>query len=136
MQLQILDRKEKLKFLDLALHMINIDGKMSDIEKRLLDVMVAEVGTDIVAEYHFSLSDDLDETLKYFSQKEGHIKNLVYLNLLTLIMLEDIYNTNEHFFIEEIRHVLAIDDAKKQELMRIVYEQRDLNEKIKRSIHD
>mgnify|MGYP000896851279 CR=1 FL=1 len=136
MQLQLLDRKEKLKFLDLALHLINIDGQMSDIESKLLDVMVAEVGPEIVKEYHFSLSADLNETLQFFSEKAAYVKCLVYLNLLVLIMLEDLYNTKEHFFLEDIRHLLQISEKKKTQLMRIVYEQRDLNEKVKRTIHE
>lgn len=136
MQLQLLDRKEKLKFLDLALHLINIDGKMSDIESRLLDVMVAEVGKEIVREYHFSLSDNLEETMAFFIDKPKPVKELVYLNLLVLIMLEDLYNTNEHFFLEDIRKKLKISIKKKEQLMRIVYEQRDLNEKVRTIIYE
>ena len=134
MLLSVLNRKEKLKFLDLAMHMVSIAGKPNEMEQRLLNMMLAEVGDNIVAEYHFSLSKDLKLTLRFFEKANPKIKNIVYLNLLKVAMSDDFYNTLEHDFLEEIREQLNINEVKKKQLMRLVYMERDLRERAKRVV--
>jgi len=134
MLLSILNRKEKLKFLDLAMHMVSIDGEPTEVEQRLLNVMLAEVGDGIVQEYHFSLSKDLKETLKFFEKVTPKVKNIVYLNLLKVTMSDDFYNTAEHFFLEDIRERFEITEIKKKQIMRLVYNDRDLRERAKRIV--
>ena len=134
MLLSLLTRKEKLKFLDLAMHMVTIDGEASAIEKRFLQLMLAEVGDDIAAEYTFSLSDDLKETIEFFSAASIAVKNIVFLNLIKTTMIDELYNTAEHFFLEDIREHLGIDEYKKKQLIRLVYNERDLRERAKRIV--
>lgn len=134
MLLSLLTRKEKLKFLDLAMHMVSVDGEPTELEQRLLNMMLAEVGDGIVSEYHFSLSKDLPETIEYFNQASPAVKNIAYLNLLMVAMSDDFYNTLEHFFLENIRENFSIDDAKKKQLMKLVYSERDLRERAKRIV--
>ena len=135
MLLTLLNRKEKLKFLDLVMHMVSVDGEPTAIEQRLLNMMLAEVGDDIVSEYHFALSKDLEETIAYFVEASPTVKNIVFLNLVKVTMVDDFYNTTEHFFLEGIRERLAITDQKKKQLMQIVYLERDLREKAKRVVN-
>jgi hypothetical protein len=134
MLLSLLNRKEKLKFLDLAMHMVAVDGEPSKIEKRLLNRMLAEVGDDIAAEYTFTLSKDLKETLEFFSSASHAVKNIVFLNLIKTSMIDEFYNTAEHFFLEDIRIGFEIDDYKKKQLIRLVYNERDLRERAKRIV--
>lgn len=134
MLLSLLTRKEKLKFLDLAMHMVAVDGEPTDIEQRLLNIMLAEVGDGIVKEYTYTLSKDLEETLEYFRQANPSVKNIVYLNLLKVTMMDDFYNTTEHYFLEEIRLAFSIPNLKKKQLMRLVYNERDLRERAKRVV--
>jgi uncharacterized tellurite resistance protein B-like protein len=134
MLLSLLTRKEKLKFLDLAMHMVSVDGEPTELEQRLLNMMLAEVGDGIVSEYHFSLSKDLPETIEYFNQASPAVKNIAYLNLLMVAMSDDFYNTLEHFFLESIRENFKIDDTKKKQLMKLVYSERDLRERAKRIV--
>lgn len=135
MLLTLLNRKEKLKFLDLVMHMVSVDGKPNAIEQRLLNIMLAEVGDGIVSEYHFSLSKDLEETIQYFVEASPTVKNIVYLNLVKVTMFDDFYNTTEHFFLEGLREKLGISDQKKKQLMQIVYMERDLRERAKRVVN-
>ncbi|MDY0074846.1 MAG: hypothetical protein RBR75_03030 [Acholeplasmataceae bacterium] len=135
MLLTLLNRKDKLKFLDLVMHMVSVDGEPTDLEKRLLNIMLAEVGDGIVSEYHFALSADLNETIEYFIDASPTVKNIVYLNLIKITMTDDFYNTTEHFFLESIREKFDISEVKKKQLMRIVYMERDLREKAKRVVH-
>ncbi len=134
MLLSLLTRKEKLKFLDLVMHMVSVDGEPTAIEQRLLNIMLAEVGDGIVKEYTFTLSKDLEETIDYFREASPSVKNIVYLNLLKVTMIDDFYNTAEHFFLEEIRNEFGITDFKKKQLMRLVYNERDLRERAKRVV--
>jgi hypothetical protein len=135
MLLTLLNRKEKLKFLDLVMHMVSVDGEPNAIEQRLLNIMLAEVGDGIVSEYHFSLSKDLEETIQYFVEASPTVKNIVYLNLVKVTMFDDFYNTTEHFFLEGLREKLGISDQKKKQLMQIVYMERDLRERAKRVVN-
>lgn len=135
MLLSLLNRKEKLKFLDLVMHMVSVDGEPTEFEQRLLNIMLAEVGDGIVSEYHFALSKDLDETVLYFIESSPTVKNIVFLNLIKVTMFDDFYNTTEHFFLEDIREKFDISDTKKKQLMQIVYLERDLREKAKRVVN-
>jgi hypothetical protein len=135
MLLTLLNRKEKLKFLDLVMHMVSVDGEPTEIEQRILNIMLAEVGDGIVSEYHFALSKELDETIQYFVEASPTVKNIVYLNLVKVTMFDDFYNTTEHFFLEGIREKFGITDQKKKQLMQIVYMERDLRERAKRVVN-
>ncbi len=135
MLLTLLSRKEKLKFLDLVMHMVSVDGAPTELEQRLLNIMLAEVGDGIVKEYQFALSQELEETIAYFMEASPTIKNIVYLNLIKVTMQDDFYNTTEHFFLEGLREKFQITEAKKKQLMQIVYLERDLREKAKRVVN-
>ena len=135
MLLTLLNRKEKLKFLDLVMHMVSVDGKPTEIEQRLLNMMLAEVGDGIVKEYQFALSKDLDETIQHFCEASPTVRHIVYLNLVKVTMVDDFYNTTEHFFLEGLREKFMINDQKKKQLMQIVYMERDLREKAKRVVN-
>lgn len=135
MLLQTLNRKEKLKFLDLALHLVSIDGEPSNYEDRILNLMLAEIGDDVAQEYTFKLSDNYERTITYFENSPVAVRNIVYLNLSKLPLFDDLYNTRQHFFLEEIRTRFGITDAKKKQLMRLVYDERDLIEKTKRAVN-
>ncbi|NLN50561.1 MAG: hypothetical protein GX149_02935 [Acholeplasmataceae bacterium] len=132
MLLSKLSRKEKLKYLDLALHMVEVDGSTTSHEQRLLNMMLAEVGDDIVKEYSFFHSSDLDETVEFFKSQSISTRNIVFLNLIKLSMIDDFYNTSEHFFLENIMKKFNISNAKRSDLVALVFEERDLKEKARR----
>lgn len=133
MFLSLLNRKEKLKFLDLAIFMIGIDGEPTDIEQKLLDMMIVELG-DVASEYTFEKSDDIDATIKFFIDSNKVVKNIVYLNLIKITMTDDLYNTSEHLFLEKIQDQFQISADKRRELMSIIYAERDVKERARRAI--
>lgn len=132
MLLSMLNRKQKLKFLDLAIHMVAVDGEATSYETRILNMMLAEVGDDIIKEYTFSLSSDLEETIDFFTEQPKTVRNIVLLNLLKLSLFDDLYNTSEHFLLDKIRRNFKISIAKRKELIGLLYDERDLNEKARR----
>ena len=136
MLLSLLNRKEKLKFFDLAIHMVAVDGEPTAFEKRILNMMLAEVGDEIYKEYTFSLAKDIDITTDFFITAPKATRHIVLLNLLKLSMFDDLYNTDEHFFIDNLRRKFKIGVAKRKELMRIIYAERDWHEQAKRACLD
>ena len=132
MLLSMFNRKQKLKFLDLAIHMVAVDGEATSYETRILNMMLAEVGDDIIKEYTFSLSSDLEETIDFFKEQPQTVRNIVLLNLLKLSLFDDLYNTSEHFLLDHIRRSFKISIAKRKELIALLYDERDLNEKARR----
>lgn len=135
MLLSLLTRKEKLKFLDLAMHMAVVDGQVSKIERRLLRTMLVEVGEEIANEYTFSLSGNLQDTIDFFREASVAVKRIVYLNLVKTMMVDELYNTAEHFLLEDIREAFQIEDMKKKQLIRLIYNERDLRERAKRIVN-
>ncbi len=133
MFLSLLNKKEMLKFLDLAIYMVDIDGEPNDVEKRILTKMIAELDA-VREEYSFRLTDTIENTITFFQNSNQVVKNVVYLNLVTISMEDDLYNTSELLFLEEIQKKFEISAEKRRELISIVYAERDLREKAIRII--
>ena len=128
MFLSLLNKKEMLKFMDLAIYMVDIDGEPTDVEKRLLHKLMAEL-EPVKDEYTFRLTDTAENTIKLFKESNPVVKNVVYLNLVMISMQDDLYNTTELLFLEKIQKELDISAEKRRELISVVYAERDLREK-------
>ena len=136
MFLGLLNRKEKLKFLDLAIYMIDVDGEPTLVEKRLLETIKAELGKEIVDEYTFTRSDDVDVTIQFFTDSNKVVRNIIFLNLSKIMLVDDFYNTSEHVLLEKIQKAFSITPEKRRELIKLGYEEKDLREKVKRALED
>ena len=133
MLLSLLNKKEMLKFLDLAIYMVDIDGEPTQYEKTILNRMIAELEA-VKDEYSFRLTDSVENTIEFFTKCNSVVKNIVYLNLVVISMEDDLYNTSELLFLEKIQKKFGISAEKRRELFSIVYADRDLKEKAKRII--
>ncbi len=133
MFLSLLNKKEMLKFLDLAIYMVDIDGEPTQYEKRILNKMIAELD-EVKDEYSFRLTDSVENTVDFFTNANKVVKNVVYLNLVIISMEDDLYNTSELLFLEKIQKKFDISAEKRRELISIVYAERDLREKANRVI--
>ena len=133
MFLNLLNKKEMLKFLDLAIYMVDIDGEPTQYEKTILNRMIAELEA-VKDEYSFRLTDSVENTIEFFTKCNSVVKNIVYLNLVVISMEDDLYNTSELLFLEKIQKKFGISAEKRRELFSIVYADRDLKEKAKRII--
>lgn len=133
MFLSYLNKKEMLKFLDLAVYMVDIDGEPTEVEKRILTKMLAELDK-VKDEFSFRMADTVEDTIDFFVKSNQVVKNVVYLNLVTISMEDDLYNTSELLFLEEIQKKFDISSEKRRELISIVYAERDLREKAIRVI--
>ena len=133
MLLNLLNKKEMLKFLDLAIYMVDIDGEPTQYEKTILNRMIAELDA-VKDEYSFRLTDTIENTVDFFTKCNSVVKNVVYLNLVYISMEDDLYNTSELLFLEKIQKKFGISAEKRRELFSVVYADRDLKEKAKRII--
>lgn len=135
MFLSYLNRKEKLKFLDLAIYMVDIDGEPNLVEKRILTKMMAEV-EDVREEYTFQKTETIENTIDFFIQSNQVVKNIVYLNLVKISMEDDLYNTSELLFLEGLQAKFGISAEKRRDLISIVYAERDLRERAARVVKE
>ena len=131
MWLSLLNTKETLKFLDLAIYMVSLDGDPTDAQRNILGRISREVGF-LVSDYSFEKRDSVDETIEFFSRQNQVVKNVVFLNLVKISLVDDLYNTTEHQFLVLIQKKLNISQARRKELMMLAYEERDLREKASR----
>ena len=76
----------------------------------------------------------LEKLIEYFSGKSKVTKNLVFYNLIASSLNDEFYSVEEHIVMEKIQEGLEISTKKKNELMRAVYTERDIREKVKRVI--
>ena len=83
MLLSLLNKKEMLKFLDLAVYMVDIDGEPNEVEKRVLAKMVAELDK-VKDEYSFRKTDSIENTIEFFVNCNRVVKHVVYLNLVII----------------------------------------------------
>ena len=128
MFLSYLNKKEMLKFLDLAVYMVDIDGEPTDVEKKVLNKMIAELD-QVKDEYTFRKTDTIENTINFFINCNQVVKNIVYLNLVTISLEDDLYNTSELLFLQKVQEEFEISNEKRRELISLVYAQRDLREK-------
>ena len=61
---------------------------------------------------------------------ENHrVRNIVYLNLIELLMIGGFYNTTEYFFLEDIRKALRISVEKRKQMIALMFDYKDLRDK-------
>ena len=133
MLLSLLNKKEMLKFLDLAVYMVDIDGEPNEVEKRVLAKMVAELDK-VKDEYSFRKTDSIENTIEFFVNCNRVVKHVVYVNLVIISMEDDLYNTSELLFLEEVQRRFDISNDKRREIISIVYDERDIRERASRII--
>ena len=123
--LNLSDLKDKIKQHKALLITLPSSIKWKDYEKEL---------DAVKDEFSFRLADTVENTINFFQSANQVVRNVVYLNLVTISMEDDLYNTSELLFLEKIQKVFEISAEKRRELISIVYAERDLREKAIRII--
>jgi hypothetical protein len=134
MLLSLLSKEEKNLFVDLAIELVSVDGKPSETELAIIKKFKKEIGEDVSKYKKSNMSKE--KLLEYFVQRSYPTKNLVYMNLVATSLNDDYYSVEEHLFLEKIQQAFGISEKKKNELMKLVYSERDLREKVKRVISE
>lgn len=134
MLLSLLSKEEKNLFIDLAIELVSVDGKPTETELAIIKKFKKEIGEDVSKYKKSNLSKE--KLLEYFVQRSYPTKNLVYMNLVATSLNDDYYSVEEHMFLEKIQQAFGISEKKKNELMKLVYSERDLRERVKRVISE
>ena len=134
MLLSLLSKEEKNLFVDLAIELVSVDGKPSETELAIIKKFKKEIGEDVSKYKKSNMSKE--KLLEYFVQRSYPTRNLVYMNLVATSLNDDYYSVEEHLFLEKIQQAYGISEKKKNELMKLVYSERDLREKVKRVISE
>ena len=134
MLLSLLQKEDKCYFLDLLRLLLVVDGESSEAEKQIYKKFKFEMGEEILK--HRVKCTNKKELITYFEPKAQSVKNLVFMNLISASLREEWYNVEQHDLLDEIQKAFSISDKKKIELMKLVYAERDLREKVKRTINE
>lgn len=132
MFLSLLTKEEKHYFIDLLVKVVNVDGDPTETEMQIINRLKYEMGEDAIRYRKSNWS--LEKLIDYFANKPKATRNLVFMNLVSTSLYDEFYSVEEHFLIEQIQNAFEITNKKKSELMKIVYAERDLREKAKRTI--
>ena len=135
MLLSLLSKEDKINFLDLLRQFIIVDGQPSELEKQVQKKFAYEMGDDVIKRFPGSKTEK-KKLIAAFSKKPQATKNIVYLNLFAASLEDEWYNVEEHFLLDEIQKAFNITNKKKVELMKIVYADRDLRERAKRTVSE
>ncbi len=134
MLLNVLSKEEKFYFLDLLICVVSVDGPVTDYEKQVLSLYKAEMGDDINKYRKSNLK--AEQLMDMFSEKSKVIKNIVYYNISWASLSDEFYSAEEHFILDDIQKKFGITNRKKVELLKAVYAERDLKEKVKRIVFE
>lgn len=134
MFLSLLTKEEKYYFIDLIVKVVNVDGETTETEMQIINRLKYEMGEDVLR-YRKS-SHSLEKLIAYFTEKPKATKNLVFMNLVATSLYDEFYSVEEHLLVEQIQNSFEISNKKKADLMKIVYAERDLREKAKRTISE
>ena len=134
MLLNLLSKEEKMHFIDLLRKVLIIDGPANEFEKQIQAKFQSEMGSEI-SKYRMSLLTT-EKLIEYFSAKSKGVKNIVYYNLVAASLYDEFYSVEEHLLLDQIQKSFAITEKKKIELVKAVYAERDLKEKVKRIVNE
>lgn len=134
MLLNLLTKEEKYYFLDLLSKVFTVDGEVTDFEKRILQLYKTEMGEDINKHRHSNLA--FDKLVEYFASKPKTTKNIVYYNIVFVSLSDEFYSVEVHEILDQIQHELLITNKKKIELLKAIYAEKDLREKVKRLVFE
>lgn len=134
MLLNLLSKEEKMYFIDLLRKVLIIDGPTNEFEKQVQAKFQSEMGSEI-SKYRMSLLTT-EKLIEYFSAKSKGVKNIVYYNLVAASLYDEFYSVEEHLLLDQIQKSFEITDKKKIELVKAVYAERDLKEKVKRIVNE
>ena len=133
MLLSLLPKEDKIYFINLLRHLVFVGGENEVTEQQIQDKFRYEMGPDVLKYRPANLTRK--KIFDYFADKSQTSKNIVYMNLFAASLEDQWYNIENHTLLEETKEAFGISDKKKIELIKIVYANRDLREKAKRTVN-
>lgn len=106
MLLYKLQDKNKQLFMELELLLVNVDGDYSESEKNLVQRHCKEMGIEPI-EYDGDLK--LDDILQKINEGMTVMeKKIIFIELITVAMIDGVYDNKERQFVDSLRKLLEI----------------------------
>lgn len=134
MLLNLLSKEEKGYFIDLLSKVFMVDGDVNELEEKFLKKCKVEMGEDINKHRNSNLS--FEKLVEYFSSKPKTTKNIVYYNITRISLMDEFYSVEVHETLDLLQHEFVITNKKRVELLKTIYAEKDLNEKVKRIVFE
>jgi uncharacterized tellurite resistance protein B-like protein len=106
MFLHLLNETEKVKFLELAVYVANVDNEFSQKEKEKIKEICKEMELDCK---EVELKTDIDEVVDFFAKCEEFKKRVVFIEILCLMLVDGIVQ-EEKEFLEKLKEKFKLDN--------------------------
>ncbi len=118
MLLNQLSENSKNLFLNLEVFLANVDGEYSESEDRIIRMHCKEMGLEII-QYNENLR--LEDIIKNInSEMTVKEKKIIFIELLTVVFIDGVYDDREKEFIENLRKLLYIPENVGQQAFYMV----------------
>ena len=105
MFLQVMNKEEKEKFMELVYKIANIDGEYAEEEQEIIDSYKNELGL-----YEIPETSSVDGLIEYFSKKEKEMKKIVLFEIIGLINADDKVEKEEGVALNKISECFGLDE--------------------------
>lgn len=118
MLLMKLSDEIKKYYLNLSLCLAKADGIFSDTEKKLIDAQCAEMG---IGNNRYEEDHTYDDICKKIKDKATNSeKKIIFIELISLALVDEEFVDEEKKFIEQIREMLGIPKEVSEQAVNIV----------------
>ena len=118
MYLKNLMQGEKYAFYSIAKSLVSIDNDYSDIEKQLIDELLAEM--DIQRSQITDIS--LDDAIEMFSYSTFSVRKQVFIELVGLTLCDEVLDKNEKELLDRIADSFGIPDSDRDDIWALVHD--------------
>ncbi len=118
MYLKSLMQGEKYAFYSVVMHMVSIDGVVSDVERTLVNGFLDEM--DLSEEGIPDIS--FDDAIDMFTYSSFSVRKKVYFELVGVALCDELLHVDEKGFLEEVALRFKIDEGVKNSLFETVQE--------------
>jgi len=105
MFLQVMDKEEKEKFLELVYKVANADGEYAEEEKEIVNSYMKELSIDTIKD-----TLDIESLLLYFSTKAETLKRIVAFEIFGLIQSDEIIDGSEEQVLASMAKAFNFED--------------------------
>lgn len=118
MYLRDLNLKEKKNFLELAYFVANYNQKFADEQKQLINEYRAEM---FLSQDEYEIKGkEINEILDFFKDDSTQTKNAIFLEIMSLILSDDIYDEKEREVVAMIEDKFEITKEEHDEAVSIL----------------
>ena len=112
MFLHQLSNDNKIRFWDLANHMMRTDGKVTKEEENMLDQYKQEMQMD----FDYNGAVNIDETISALAKEDKFTKRCIYFELFGLAYADAKYDMTERAEMEKMQRLFGITDEESKEI--------------------